>query len=67
MDKDYLGDGVYAEHDGRGMLTVTTEDGISVKDRIFVEPEVLAALIGYARRHMHAHTFSAVLAQAGVR
>lgn len=41
--KTYLGDGVYAEirpyH-----LVLTTEDGISVTNEIFLEPEVLEAL-----------------------
>jgi hypothetical protein len=47
--KDYLGDGVYVEHDGYG-VTLTTENGISVTNRIYVDPQVLAALQRFVRR-----------------
>ncbi len=39
--KRYLGDGVYGELDGHGIL-LTTENGISITNSIFLEPEVLA-------------------------
>lgn len=42
--KTYLGDGVYAEQkDGR--LVLTTEDGIRTTNEIFLEPEIIDALI----------------------
>jgi hypothetical protein len=43
--KVYLGDGCYARQ-GRfaGEIILTTEDGISVQNEIFMEPEVLKAL-----------------------
>lgn len=37
----YLGDGVYADFDGFGIV-LTTEDGIEVTNRIVLEPETLA-------------------------
>jgi hypothetical protein len=46
MDKKYLGDGVYAESDGYGIV-LTTEDGISVQNRIVLEPDVYSALVQY--------------------
>lgn len=44
--KAYLGDSVYVTHDGHG-LVLTTEDGISILNRIVLEPEVYAALVQY--------------------
>lgn len=44
MNKRYIGDGVYADIDDLGRLVLTTEDGISVTNRIVLEPEVWAAL-----------------------
>ena len=49
MMKEYLGDAVYAEYTDRG-IELTTEDGIRVTNRIFLEPEVLHALISFAKR-----------------
>lgn len=44
--KRYLGDGVYAAHDGYA-LCLTTEDGVSTTNEIYLEPEVYAALVAY--------------------
>ena len=44
--KRYLGDGVYVNCDGRG-IWLTAENGIEATDRIFLEPEVLAAFMAY--------------------
>jgi hypothetical protein len=44
--KEYLGDGVYADVE-RGMVKLTTEDGISVTNIIYLEPEVIEALERY--------------------
>ncbi len=41
--KIYLGDGVYAAHDGFGVW-LTAEDGITATDGIYIEPNVLEAL-----------------------
>ncbi len=41
--KEYLGDAVYAEFDGCGIM-LTTEDGISTTNSIYLEPEILALL-----------------------
>ncbi len=49
MSKEYIGDGVYAD-DSEGVLVLTTEDGISVHDRIVIEREVLKALLRYVDR-----------------
>ena len=42
----YLGDGVYAVHDGFA-LTLTTENGIRVTNEIVLEPEVVVALLAW--------------------
>ena len=45
--KTYLGDGVYVGFDGHGII-LTTENGLSVTNKIYLEPEVFAALKTYA-------------------
>lgn len=47
--KTYLGDAVYADFDGIHII-LTTEDGISTTNTIFLEPAVLEALNRYADR-----------------
>ena len=42
--KKYLGDAVYYEPNGYG-VTLTTEDGITATNTIYLEPEVVAALL----------------------
>jgi hypothetical protein len=38
-NKTYIGDGVYAEVE-RGMVKLTTSDGIRTTNEVFLEPEV---------------------------
>jgi len=45
-NKRYIGDGVYADY-VNGMVVLTTEDGISVTNKIFLEYSVVTALLGY--------------------
>jgi len=45
-DKTYLGDAVYAEHDGFN-IWLWTSDGITDSSKIALEPSVLDALIAY--------------------
>jgi hypothetical protein len=52
--KSYLGDGVYIEFGDYGIV-LTTEDGISVTNRIVLEPEVLDALIAFVE-HLRKRT-----------
>lgn len=49
MNKVYLGDGAYVEHDGYG-LVLTTEDGVRVLNRVYLEPEVYDSLVRYVER-----------------
>ena len=44
--KRYIGDGVYVDFDGFG-LVLTTENGIEVTNTIILEPEVYSALVQY--------------------
>ena len=46
--KDYLGDSVYADFDGR--VTLTTENGFGPSNTIVLEPEVIEALFRYIER-----------------
>lgn len=48
MDKDYLGDGVYIEHDNHHLILSTERDGHW--ERIYLEPAVFAALVAYRDR-----------------
>lgn len=55
--KDYLGDSVYAEFDGYGIV-LTTENGEGPSNRIVLEPQVLESLNRYVERLMpkpHTH------------
>lgn len=44
----YLGDGVYASHDGYGVW-VWTSDGVRQSEKIFLDLSVLAALRQFVR------------------
>lgn len=46
MNKAYIGDGVYIDFDGYGIV-LTTEDGVSVTNTIVLEPYVYRALTEY--------------------
>lgn len=48
-NKIYLGDGAYAEFDGYG-YKLTTEDGVSVQNVIFLEPDALNELVEWAKK-----------------
>jgi hypothetical protein len=51
MNKHYLGDGVYIEIiPGLNSYKLTTEDGISETNTIYLEPEVMNNLIEYVMR-----------------
>lgn len=47
--KVYLGDGVFVETED-GMVKLTTEDGLRTTNAIYLEAEVLRALVSYAQR-----------------
>ncbi len=44
--KEYLGDGVYLDFDGFHII-LTTEDGVSVTNTIFLEPEFPEQIVQY--------------------
>jgi len=48
MTKTYIGDGVYAEFDGYGVV-LTTENGIEETNRIVLEPEILAYFLKFVK------------------
>jgi hypothetical protein len=47
--KTYLGDSVYAEFDGFGIV-LTTENGMGASNTILLEPDVLRALNEFVER-----------------
>lgn len=47
-EKRYIGDGVYIEFNGY-QLKLTTEDGISVTNEIYLEPSVFDSLEIYVQ------------------
>lgn len=67
--KDYMGDGVYVAFDGCG-FDLTAENGISVQHFIYLEPEVIAALLRYVKRIYDMHDaqdrFRNILNRAGI-
>lgn len=56
MEKQFLGDGVYADAQN-GMVQLTTSDGESDTNTIWLEPEVVTALIGYLRKAQDEYDF----------
>ncbi len=46
---DYIGDGVYVRHDGYSVV-LTTERASGRTDTIYLEPQVLAALLAWLKR-----------------
>ena len=46
--KRYLGDGLYVDFDGY-QLVLTAEDGVSILNKVFLEPQVWAALKRYVK------------------
>ena len=46
-NEEYLGDGVYAIFDGRG-IWLHANDRTDPTDKVYLEPEVLASLFGFA-------------------
>lgn len=49
IEKTYLGDGVYIDATPDGLVALSTENGISVTNVIYLEPEVIAALLRVLR------------------
>lgn len=48
--KEFIGDGVYVDYDEERMQVVlTTEDGLSASNTIYLEPEVYDRLVAYKR------------------
>lgn len=50
IGKEYLGDSVYAEWNAAGMLVLTTENGRGPSNLIFLEPEVISALLRFLEK-----------------
>lgn len=49
MEKQYLGDSVYAEWNGYGVV-LTTENGLGASNTIVLEPETWLALVEFCQR-----------------
>ena len=47
VEKTYLGDGVYAEVD-HDMIKITSYDGVSITNTIYLEPSVYTGLVKFA-------------------
>lgn len=45
--KVYLGDGVFVQRDSLDRLILSTEDGMEVTNKIYLEPEVLKNFDAY--------------------
>lgn len=48
--KQYMGDGVYATVEP-GAITLTTEDGISVQNTVYLEADLVKDFVRFAKRH----------------
>lgn len=49
MKKVYLGDSVYADHDGFHIV-LTTDNGMGPSNTIYLDPQVLEALVSFNSR-----------------
>lgn len=50
-NKEYIGDGVYIQEGNIvGGIILTTEDGISVQNEIYLEDEHIIAIVKYCER-----------------
>ena len=47
--KRYIGDGVYVEMNEQSQLVLTTENGMSTTNTIYLEPEVWVELVRYVQ------------------
>jgi hypothetical protein len=61
-DKKYLGDGAYCEDNGYHMV-LTTENGVSVTNTVFIEPEVWLALVRFVSSRWGTGFLSKVIAE----
>lgn len=50
MEKTYLGDGVYVEVDEEGIVSLTTENGITVQNEIYLDREVVNNFLEWLKR-----------------
>lgn len=50
MNKEYIGDSVYAQTDKYGCILLTTENGSGPTNTIVLEPEVIVSLLDYIKR-----------------
>lgn len=48
--KQFIGDGVYADLNAAGQIVLTTENGVSITNTIFLEPEVWRDLVLYVEK-----------------
>ena len=48
MKKKYIGDGAYVDYDGFGLI-LTTEDGINITNRIYLESDVYDSFLLYVK------------------
>lgn len=51
-NKTYLGDGLYVNFDGY-QLMVSAENGVVATDTVYMEPNVLVALLRFAGQHFN--------------
>ena len=54
-NKEYLGDGVYADFDGYH-IKLTASDGVYDTDKIYLDPTVIKKLIEYYEKHGRENT-----------
>lgn len=52
FEKRYIGDAVYVEYNGHSFV-LTTENGITTTNIIFLEPEVYTELLKYGLKVKH--------------
>jgi hypothetical protein len=51
MNKEYIGDSVYVELNDVGQLVLYTDNGYGPRSVIYLEPDVMVALVNYCERY----------------
>lgn len=49
--KEYVGDGVYIDTDYDGGIVLTTENGVSTTNTIYLDYEVVISVLRYLRKY----------------
>lgn len=50
LAKEYLGDSVYIQIDSVGRIVLTTEDGLSISNTIYIDQTIMRGILDYLEK-----------------